>query len=177
MNFSENLINGLNVVLNESSIRELILNEKDNHLICKLELLRENGTEKPNYANFRLENIKRYIAAYRTDIQNENKILKFNPNQISVHLQNFINRDIYGWEFFNVENSNFNFSELSFEYLKDDEFEKFNSLELFQESFNLDLEIKIWFENFRIFDESNKEIDIDELIKKQDNIWNSMFKK
>jgi len=76
-----------------------------------------------------------------------------------------------------VENSNFNFSELSFEYLKDDEFEKFNSLELFQESFNLDLEIKIWFENFRIFDESNKEIDIDELIKKQDNIWNSMFKK
>jgi len=122
MKFSENIKNGLNVVLNESSICELILNEKDNHLICKLELLRENGTEKPNYANFRLENIKRYIAAYRTDIQNENEILKFNPNQINIHLQNFINRDIYGWEFFNVENSNsnFNFSELSFEYLKDE---------------------------------------------------------
>ena len=177
MKFSENIKNGLNVVLNESSICELILNEKDNYLVCKLELLREGGNDKPNYANFRLENIKKYIAAYRTDTRNENKIQKFNPNQINLFLKNFINKDIYGWEFFNIENSNFNFSELSFEYFGNDEFEKFNSLELFQDDFNEDLEIKIWFENLTIFDENNKEINIEELIKKQDNIWNSIFKK
>jgi len=177
MKFSENIRNGLNVILNESAFLGLALDEKDNNIICDFELLRESGNEKPNYVNFRLENIKRYIAVYKIDIQNENKILKFNPNQINEYLENFINKDIYGWEFFNVENSNFNFSELSFQYSIDDEYEKFNSLELFQEDLNEDLEIKIWFESLKAFYENNEEINISELIDKQDNIWNSIFKK
>lgn len=177
MKIPENIKDGLNVVLNESSILEVILNEDDNFIIIKLELLRENGDEKANFANLKLENLKKYIASYRTDIRNENKVLKFEPKQINKYLQNFINKDVYGWDFFNVENSNFNFSELSFEFLKDTEFDKYNCIELFQEDLDEDLIFKIWFENFKILNENNEEICVKELINKQNNIWETIFKK
>lgn len=177
MKISEKLKNGLDIVLNEAAILGLDLNEDENYLSCKLELLQENGSEIPNYVTLKLENLKRYISAYKTDIQNSKKIIQFHPNQIAEYLQNFIHKDIYGWEFFNVENSNFNFDKLSFEYITDTNYTNFNSLELFQEGFNDDLEIKIWFERVRFFDEKNNELNIEQLIAQQNKIWETIFKK
>lgn len=176
MIFSEKHIEGLNVVLNEASIEELHFNEVDNIFSCKLELIREKGSEIPNVIILKLEKIKRYISRYTSDFQNSKTVIHFPHYEIENYLKNFINKEIYGWCFFNVKDSVFNLEELSFDYLKSDNFNNFNSLELFQEGFDEDLEIKIWFENIRILDVNDLELNINHLIDKQNKVWNSIFK-
>ena len=75
----------------------------------------------------------------------------------------------------NTENSNLDFSELSFEYIRSTDFENFNSLELFKEDSN-DIIIKIWFEDFKFMDKHQNEIDHFKIYQKQFDIWKTIFK-
>ena|SRR5690606_6339147 len=176
MKFSEEIRDQLDLILNEATFIDLDLNENENSITCKFELLKENNSNYSNYIELKLENIKKYISAYRIDIKDSNKLIKFPKSEISKYLTKFIFNDLYGWEFFNVENSNFNLNELSFEYNKSVEFEKFNSLELFKEDMN-DIIIKIWFENFKFIDSDFNEIDLKLLFEKQNRIWKTIFNK
>ena len=176
MKFSEKIRDELDLILNEATFIDLKLNETENSIICQFELLKENDSNYSNYIQLKLENIKKYISTYRIDIKKSNEVIKFKTDEISKYLTNFIFNELYGWEFFNIEKSNMNFNELSFEYNKSSDFDKFNSLELFKEDMN-DIIIKIWFDNFKFLDSNQNEIDYKLVFEKQNRIWNTIFKK
>src|SRR5690606_41994016 len=103
MKFSEEIRDQLDLILNEATFIDLDLNENENSITCKFELLKENNSNYSNYIELKLENIKKYISAYRIDIKDSNKLIKFPKSEISKYLTKFIFNDLYGWEFFNVE--------------------------------------------------------------------------
>jgi hypothetical protein len=176
MKFSEKIRDELDLILNEATFIDLLWDENADYIICQFELLTENDSNDSNFIQLKLENIKKYISVYKIDVLEKNELIKFPPQEISKYLTNFVFNDLYGWEFFNVENSNMDFSEMSFEYVKSRDFETFNSLELFKEDMN-DIIIKIWFENLNFLDLNSIEIDEQLIFQKQNNIWKTIFKK
>lgn len=175
MAISKEIREGLNIILNEASIINIEFNEIENYIFCKFELLREKDNKTPNIANFKFENIFRFVAKYSEKVEDIIKVKKINPNEISYYVEKFINKDIYGWDFINIEKSNFNFENSSFDYITSESYDEQDSIELFQDDFDEDIEIKIWFGKFEIFNELYQKINIEDLILRQKKIWDSIF--
>lgn len=175
MAISKEIREGLNIILNEASIINIEFNEIENYIFCKFELLREKDNKTPNIANFKFENIFRFVAKYSEKVEDIIKVKKINPNEISYYVGKFINKDIYGWDFINIEKSNFNFENSSFDYITSESYDEQDSIELFQDDFDEDIEIKIWFGKFEIFNELYQKINIEDLILRQKKIWDSIF--
>ncbi|AZA75606.1 hypothetical protein [Chryseobacterium indoltheticum] len=175
MVISKEIKEGLNTILNEAAIINIEFNEIENYICCKFDLLRESDNETPNITNFKFENVFRFVAKYSEKAGNIIKVKKITPNEISSYVDKFINKDIYGWNFINVEKSNFNFKNCSFDYIKCQSYDNHDSIELFQEDLNEDIEMKIWFEKFEIYNELYQKINIEDLILKQNKIWDSIF--
>ncbi|HLV46978.1 MAG TPA: hypothetical protein VKY32_08050 [Flavobacterium sp.] len=77
MKFSEEIRDQLDLILNEATFIDLYLNETENSITCKFELLKRNNSNDSNYIELKLENIKKYISTYRIDIEGSNKVIKF----------------------------------------------------------------------------------------------------
>lgn len=179
MIINDNLKDGLNLVLNEATFLDLNFIETQNIIVCKLDLLKNNGNPFPNIVFFVLRNVKRFAAKYSITDSSGESVIKFDFSEISIRLKDFIFKDLYGWDFINTEESviDLNKENLSFNYCIEDNFEIFNSIKLFQESFEKDIDIKIWFEELEILDENKNLLNFDSVISQQNDIWKMIFGK
>jgi hypothetical protein len=177
MDISDEMQEGLGIALNEASLvgLELDLPQKAGGVAFGVLALPEDGP-RPTDSRvlFVLQPFGRIAASLRLG-NSENGRLEAVPltiEELPDVVSSFGQRPIYGWEFVDYAEEDFaKWSDrLSMDFHGGGE-GMAHSITLFQEGFDKDLKLCIWFDEFTIFDPMRNEIGVDEFIAAGRRWW------
>jgi hypothetical protein len=182
MTINEDLKQRIGIALNEATLLGVEFNEKENTVACSFSLIsmdKNGNTPKDNRLLFIFKPVGKFVASYRKghwDDQNA-KVEKFEPEKILEIVQSFQGLSIYGWDFINCGNEDFDTwkDRLSFDYSTKVRKGLTNTIDLFQEGFERHLDIRIWFDDFNILTSEYEHYELEEFLKNGERGWNEIY--
>ena len=124
-------------------------------------------------------NVSRVIASLRRGAWNdqEAEIKKFNISDLLKVVQSFGGGAIYGSNFIDNNKDNFNWwsKNPSFDLINENMKESKHTMDLFQEEGrNRHLDVKIWFDDLKIFNANKREVAIEDLFEAGKRAWDGI---
>ncbi len=176
------LQHGLGVLLNEADL--LGVEFDPTRRLCAVTLrvlvLPEEGPEPPDRRIFFvMSGVSRVLASLRGRHSQFDKapILPVTVETLDSVVQSFGGLPIYGWEFIDRPlraPQNWWTKRPSLDWKSHDGAQGSHTLDLFQQGGDRDLDLRIWFESFRIVAPDYRELDVDDLILSANRWWEAM---
>lgn len=179
---TQDIKDGLNLALNEANIVGLDFDKelKTVYLTLYPIAIQQDGTiPDDNRFLFAFRNVGRLASSLTLDT--DKVAIKFNPNELANHMNEFKNESLYGWEFIdNDEELIFKQwkENMSFDTIINADFEKQHTIDLFQEDkySKKTIDIRIWFDTIEIFDSNLKPFDTQTFIDNGKRGWDKLYK-
>lgn len=182
MNINEELRHRIGLALNEAILLGVEFNKEKNLVACSFSLVamdKDGNVPKDNRLLFIFNPIGRFVASYRNGHWDDKtaEIEKFEPERILEIVQSFLGLSIYGWDFVNCGDKNFDTwkDHLSFDYSTGSNIGFTNTIDLFQEGVNKHINIRIWFDDFEILTSKYKPVELEEFLENGKRGWDAIY--
>ncbi len=182
MVIDEELRHRIGLALNEATLHDIQLDKKNSIVTCVFSLITLDKYGKlpdENRFQFVFKPVGRFIASYKkkNDVDKQVELVAFEPEGISDVIQSFEEQQLYGWDFVNVEEEFFDKwkDELSFDHSVSAEVGMANTIYLFKEGWKRDIVIRIWFDDFEIFNSKNEQVQLEEFLENGKRGWNAIY--
>ncbi len=123
--------------------------------------------------------VGRFVASLRNGHWDDKsaEIEKFEPKKILEIIQSFRGLSIYGWDFINCGDKDFDSwkDRLSFDYTTGDNIGLTNTIDLFQEDDNRHIDLRIWFDDFEILTPKYEPVDLEEFLENGKRGWDAVY--
>jgi hypothetical protein len=180
--FTTEIKQGINIALNEAQILGIEF-DKDKEIVAvtfaPIAIDQDGKVPTDNRVQFVFNPVGRFVASYKTGRWDDDnaKILKFEPQDIFNKVQEFNHSPIYGWKFIDVDDKEFNKwkNKLSFDYTSNQHNGLRHTINLFQDGNSKTINIKIWFDNFEIFDSNYNKINLETFIENGKRGWDAVY--
>ena len=181
MKINKKLKDRIGIALNEAVLLGVEFDEEKNTVACSFSLIsmdKNGNTPIDNRLLFIFNPIGKFVASYRKgywDDQNA-EVIKFEPEKILEIVQSFQGLSIYGWDFINCGDKDFDTwkNRLSFNYSTNVGNGMTNTIDLFQEGFEKHIDIRIWFDDFKILTSEYKPFKIEDFLDNGERGWNAI---
>lgn len=182
MMFTQEEINGLDEALNEATLIGIEFDKRKEIVAATFSMLAvdENGkVPQDSRLQFIFQPVGKLIASYRLGNWDDEQasILKFDAEEISKKVEEFGQQPIYGWEFIDCKNQSNNnwMNRLSFQYESQQTHGRLHTFDLFQEGDNKHIDIKIWFDELKIYNPENQLVDLQTVINNGKRAWDGIY--
>lgn len=183
MKINEELKSKIGLALNEATILGVEFDEEKNLVTCSFAVIamdKNGNVPEDNRLLFVFKPVGRFVASYRNGHwDNKNATVeKFEPKDILEVIQRFQGQAIYGWDFVNCGDEDFDTwkDRLSFDYSSDSNVGFTNTIDLFQEGDDEHIDFRIWFDDFEIFTATYEKVELQDFIDNGQRGWNAIYK-
>ncbi|MBN8699578.1 MAG: hypothetical protein J0L54_08185 [Chitinophagales bacterium] len=178
--FSQDIIDGINLALNEATILGVEFQKEKEIVVVTFSpvALDINGqVPTDNRVQFVFKPIGKFIASYRLGRWDDKsaQVVKFEPEQILEKVEEFKHVSIYGWEFINCNDENHWLDRLSFDFNSENQHGRQNTIDLFQDGGNKHIDMKIWFDDFEIVNPKYEKIELQTFIDNGKRGWDGIY--
>jgi len=180
--YSEYIINGTNLALNEATLLGVEFHRDKEIVVASLKpvAIDQNGhVPTDNRVQFVFKPVGKFIASYRLGHWNDKTapLIKFEPEEILEKVEQFGHCPIYGWEFIDCkEESDCSWlDKLSFDFNSLNNHGREHSIELFQEGGDKHIDIKIWFDEFEIYNPKYEKVELQTFIDNGKRGWDAVY--
>jgi len=182
MKIEDELRYRIGVALNEAILLGVEFDKGKNLIACSFALVamdKDGNVPKDNRLLFIFNPIGRFVASYRKGRWNDRKaeVEKFEPESILEIVQRFEGLPIYGWDFINCGDKDFDTwkDRLSFDYSTGKSSGLTNTIDLFQEGFDQHIDIRIWFDNFEILTSKYEQVELEVFLENGKRGWDAIY--
>ena len=183
MNIKKKQKDGLDLAFNESKINYVGI--ESNSIEVLLDCISMNSNKEfpdDNRLKIVFSDYGSIAVSYRKgNWDNENaEIEKIKPDELKLKFDGLILDSMYGWEFINLEEKQFTdwSDKISLDEINNSNWSDMNTIDLFAEQVGKDeitIDIRIWFNDFRVFDFKNTELSKKEFAENAQRGWNQMY--
>jgi hypothetical protein len=182
MQIDEELRHRIGLALNEATLLGVEFDKEKNLVACSFELVamdKDGNIPEDNRILFIFKPVGRFVASLRNghwDDKNA-EVEKFEPENILEIIQSFKGLSIYGWDFVNCGDEDFDTwkDRLSFDYVKGDNVGLTNTIDLFQEGGNRHVDLRIWFDDFAILTPKYEQVDLEDFLENGKRGWDAVY--
>jgi hypothetical protein len=182
MQIDEELRHRIGLALNEATLLGVEFDKEKNLVSCSFALVavdKDGNVPEDNRLLFIFKPIGRFVASYRNGHWDDKNAVveKFEPERILEIIQSFQGLAIYGWDFVNCGDKDFDIwkDRLSFDYSTGDNIGLTNTIDLFQEGGNKHIEIRIWFDDFEILTPKYEQVELEEFLENGKRGWDAVY--
>jgi hypothetical protein len=182
MQIDEELRHRIGLALNEATLLGVEFDKEKNLVACSFALVamdKDGNVPKDNRLIFIFNPVGRFVASYRNGHWDDKNAVveKFEPTEILEIIKRFNGQAIYGWDFVNCGNKDFDTwkDRLSFDYSTSDNIGFTNTIDLFQEDGNKHIDLRIWFDNFEILTPNYEPVDLEEFLENGKRGWDAVY--
>ena len=182
MQIDEELRHRIGLALNEASLLGVEFDKEKNLVACSFVLVamdKGGNVPKDNRLLFIFKPVGRFVASLRNGHWDDKDatIDYFEPNDILTKIKSFNGQSIYGWDFVNCGDEDFNEwkDRLSFDYSTGETIGLANTIDLFQEGFERHIDIRIWFDDFEILTPKYEPVDLEEFLENGKRGWDAVY--
>jgi hypothetical protein len=182
MLIDEELRHRIGLALNEATLLGIEFDKEKNLVACSFALvaMEKNGNvPNDNRLLFIFKPVGRFVASCRKGHWDDKsaEVEKFEPENILEIVQSFQGLSIYGWDFINCGDKDFDTwkDRLSFDYLTVNEDGLTNTIDLFQEGGNRHIDIRIWFDDFEILTPKYESVELEEFLENGKRGWDAVY--
>jgi hypothetical protein len=185
MQWSEEVKLNLNVALNEASWAGIQVSEDQRLVSLRFSVLTlpaDGGPAPDNPSvSLQLQSVSRIVASFRRGFWNDDAaaVETVSLDDLPRVVESFGAQSIYGWEFFDLPESSWaqwaNRLSLDTAWASD---ARAHSIEVFQESLAgppRHLDLRVWFNELRIFDASGSELTLEEFGQGGKRWWDAFY--
>ena len=182
MQIDEDLRHRMGLALNEATLLGVEFDKEKNLVACSFALVtmdKDGNVPDDNRLLFIFKPVGRFVASLRNghwDDKNA-EVEKFEPESILEIIQSFKGLSIYGWDFVNCGDEDFDTwkDRLSFDYSKGENVGLSNTIDLFQEGGNRHIDLRIWFDDFEILTPMYESVDLEEFLENGKRGWDAIY--
>ncbi len=182
MHIDEELRHKIGLALNEAIILGVEFDEQKEMVsvsFAVVAMCKDGNVPNDNRLLFIFKPVGRFVASYRNGYWDDEDatIEKFAPKDILEIIQRFKGQSIYGWDFVNCGDSDFEKwkEKLSFDYLAGKNLGLTNTIDLFQEYGENHIDLRIWFDDFEIYTPKYEKVDLEEFIENGKRGWEAIY--
>ena len=182
MIIDEDLRHKIGLALNEATLLGVKFDNKQSAVSCTFAVVAmdKNGdVPTDNRLLFVFKPVGRFVASYRNGHWDDKEatVHKIQPTDIFEVVQNFRGQAIYGWDFVNCGDKEFdNWKDrLSFNYSLGENNGLTNTIDLFQEDGVKYLDFRIWFDDFEIFTPTHDTVELQTFIDNGKRGWDAIY--
>lgn len=183
MNIEKKQKDGLDLAFNESTINYVgIESDSVEILLSCISMNADKKFPDDNRLKIIFSDYGRIAVSYRKgswDDENA-EIDKIESEELKSKFDGLILDSMYGWEFINLEEKEFTdwSDKISLDKTNNSNWSSMNTIDLFAEQVGKDeitIDIRIWFNDFRVFDLNNREFSKKEFAENAQRGWNQMY--
>ncbi len=182
MIIDEDLRHKIGLALNEATLLGVEFDKEKNSVSCTFAVITvDNHGEVPvdNRLLFVFKPVGRFVASYRNGLWNDKDatVNTIQPTDILEVVQSFHGQAIYGWDFVNCGDKDFDSwkDKLSFDYSFGDNTGLTNTIDLFQEDGVKHLNFRIWFDDFEIFTPKYDTVELQTFLDNGKRGWDAIY--
>lgn len=182
MQIDEELRHRIGLALNEATLLGVEFDKEKNLVACSFALVamdKDGNVPKDNRFLFIFKPVGRFVTSLRNGHWDDKDatIDYFEPNDILTKIKSFNGQSIYGWDFVNCGDEDFNEwkDRLSFDYSTGETIGLANTIDLFQEGFERHIDIRIWFDDFEILTPKYEPVDLEEFLENGKRGWDAVY--
>ena len=182
MIIDEDLKYKIGLALNEATLLGIEFDKEKKLVACSFAVVAMDKNGKVPDDNRLLiifKPVGRFVASLRNGHWDDKNATVdfFEPNDILAKIQSFRGQSIYGWNFVNCGDEDFNKwkNRLSFDYSTSDHSGLTNTIDLFQEGLERHIDIRIWFDDFEILTSKYEKVKIDEFVENGRRGWDAIY--
>lgn len=183
MNIDKKQKDGLDLAFNESTINYVgIESDSVEILLSCISMNADKEFPDDNRLKIVFSDYGRIAISYRKGTwDDENaEIEEIKPDELKSKFDGLILDSMYGWEFINLEEKQFTdwSDKISLDKINNLNWSDMNTIDLFAEQVGKDeitIDIRIWFNDFRVFDFKNAELSKKEFAENAQRGWNQMY--
>ena len=182
MQINDELRYRIGLALNEAALLGVEFDKEKNLVACSFAVIamdKDGNVPEDNRLLFIFKPIGRFVASYKKghwDDPNA-EVEKFEPEKILEIVQQFEGLSIYGWDFINCGDEDFETwkDRLSFDYSTEKSLGLTNTIDLFQEGWDKDIDIRIWFDDFEILTPKYELVELEEFLENGKRGWDAIY--
>lgn len=182
MQINEELKYRIGLALNEANLLGVEFDRKKNLVACSFELVtmdKDGNVPEDRRLLLIFNPVGRFIASLRNGHwDDKNAVVEnFNPENILEVVQSFNGLPIYGWDFINCDDKDFDTwkDRLSFDYSTGNNTGLTNTIDLFQEGDNRHIDLRIFFDDFEILTPKYEPVDLEEFLENGKRGWDAVY--
>lgn len=182
MIIDEELRHKIGLALNEATLLGIEFNKEKKLVACSFAVVtmdKNGNVPDDNRLLIMFKPVGRFVASLRNGHWDDKDatIDYFEPNDILTKIQSFNGQSIYGWDFVNCGDDDYNNwkDRLSFDYSTGDNTGLINTIDLFQEGFERHIDIRIWFDDFEVLTSKHEKVQLDEFIENGKRGWDAIY--
>ncbi len=182
MQIDKELRHRIGLALNEATLLGVEFDKEKNLVACSFALVamdKDGNVPKDNHFLFIFKPVGRFVTSLRNGHWDDKDatIDYFEPNDILTKIKSFNGQSIYGWDFVNCGDEDFNKwkDRLSFDYSTGETIGLANTIDLFQEGFERHIDIRIWFDDFEILTPKYEPVDLEEFLENGKRGWDAVY--
>jgi hypothetical protein len=182
MVIDDDLRNKIGVALNEATMLGVEFDEEKNLISCSFAVVamdKDGDVPADNRLLFVFKPIGRFVASFRNGLWNDKDatVNKIQPTDILKVVQSFQGQAIYGWDFVNCGDNDFDTwkDRLSFDYSTGTNIGLTNTIDLFQEDGEKHLDFRIWFDDLEIFTPKFDKVELQTFLDNGKRGWDAVY--
>lgn len=182
MQIDEKLRHEIGIALNEATLLGVEFDEGKSLVACSFAVIamnKDGNVLQDNRLLFIFKPVGRFVASYRNGRWDDKNAIveKFAPKDILEVVQRFHGQAIYGWDFINCGDKDFDSwkDRLSFDYSTGDNIGLTNTIDLFQEDIDKHIDLRIWFDDFEILTPTYNKIELKDFIENGKRGWDAIY--
>ena len=172
----------MGAVLNEADLLGIEWSRGEDAVACTFAVIamdKDGQVPEDNRVSVIFRPIGRFVASYRKGHwdDEEAEVEYFEPEQILEIVQRFGGLPIYGWDFINCGDKDFDRwkNRLSFDYSTGDGLGLTNTIDLFQAGTDQTLNVRIWFDDFDVLTPHHEKVDLVEFLENGRRGWDAIY--
>ena len=182
MQIDKELRHKIGLALNEATLLGVEFDEEKSLVACSFAVVamdKDGNVPQDNRLLFAFKPIGRFVASYRNGHWDDKNAVveKFEPKDILEIVQRFKGQSIYGWDFVNCGDKDFDTwkDRLSCEYSTGDNIGLTNTIDLFQEGGDKHIDFRIWFDDFEILTPEYEKVELKDFIDNGKRGWDAVY--
>lgn len=168
--------------LNEASLLGVEFNKEKKEVACTFSVIamdKYGNVPNDNRLLFIFKPVGRFVASLRNGHwdDDEAEVETIKPDYINEIIQSFRCLPIYGWDFVNCGDQDFDTwkDRLSFDCYTGDNTGLENTIDLFQEGGNRHLDLRIWFNDIEIYSPDHKPVEFEDFLENGKRGWEAIY--
>lgn len=182
MRIDEELKYRIGIALNEANLLGVEFDKEKNLVACSFELVtmdKDGNVPEDKRILLIFKPVGRFVASLRNGHWDDKNAVveKFEPEDILEIIHSFKGLPIYGWDFINCGDKDFDTwkDRLSFDYSTEGNIGLTNTIDLFQEDDNRHIDLRIFFDDFEILTPKYESIDLEEFLENGKRGWDAVY--